>query len=335
MELHARQGEMGFRSTLALLAFSSVMVAGGASALGEIPSPLLLADAHGFGASEAGDEAGHTFVVRDRNPRAAQRSRKQEIPTVWAARVSKKTDPLLLMSVDSLQRELREGRPLCLVDVRNSADYEKVQIPGAVRIPMFALKSKEILKTQPIVLLGSGYDYSLLEPECRNLREQGFMVSILEGGLCAWKARGLPLEGMGTADLSLQTLSPADFFRERHMDHWLFLNLCASAEELASDLIPEAVSLVHPGKPPELAGRLDGFLRNNTEITDKYLLIFDEDGRSYPSIRSELRKTKVQHVFYLDGGIQGYRAFIQQQLALNPSGPKSAPGTERSCPGCP
>ncbi len=326
---------MGFRSALALFAFFTVTVAGVASALGENPSPLLLADAHEFGTAKVGDEAGQTFLVRDRHPQAAQRSRKQEIPPVWAARVLKKTDPLLLMSVDSLERDLREGRPLWLVDVRSPEDYEKAQFPGAVRIPMLALKSKEILKARPIVLLGAGYDYSFLEPECRKLRDRGFMVSILEGGLCAWKARGLPLEGLGTEDLSLQTLSPAELFRERHLDHWVFLNVCASAEELASDLIPAAVSLSPSGKPQELAGRLDGFLRNNIEITNKYLLIFDEDGTSYPSIQSELRKTQVGHAFYLDGGIQGYRAFIQQQIALSPSGPKSGPGTERSCPSCP
>lgn len=261
--------------------------------------------------------------------------RAPSAPALFVTRILRKPDPTLLLSTASLQRVLREGHPVQVVDVRGPAGLESAQIPGAIRIPLHALKAGEFLKGRTLVLVGAGWDHALLEPECGKLRERGFQVFLLEGGVSGWRAAGLPLERTRPDDCSLQAVPPGDFFRERHMDHWVLVNACESEKALAGDLVPQAAALSRTGRGEGPAARIGSMAQDNQHISSPYLLVIDDDGTLCARIRGKLPEGSLHRVFFLEGGIRAYRAFVEMQVALAAaSGNHSVEGASASCPGC-
>jgi rhodanese-related sulfurtransferase len=273
--------------------------------------------------------------ARGRNAGAHTPPREPSVPALFTTRILRKPDPTLLLSTASLPRELREGHPVQVIDVRGPAARENAQIPGAIQIPLHALKSMEFLKSRRLVLVGAGCDYALLEPECRRLRERGFMASILEGGLGAWRAAGLPLERTRPDDCSLQAVPPGDFFRERHLDHWVLLNACESEKRLAGELVPQAAALPRTDMKEGLTARIRAAAQDNQHISGRYLLVIDDDGTLCPRIRGELPESGFHRVFFLEGGIRAYRAFVEMQVArAAASSNHPIEGAGASCPSC-
>lgn len=77
------------------------------------------------------------------------------------------------------------------VDVRSAAAFEENRIPGSIRIPLFAVKTKGFLRTRSIVLVDEGAGSESLEEEVRKMRKMGFAhVTIWYGGLHAWREIG-------------------------------------------------------------------------------------------------------------------------------------------------
>ena len=64
------------------------------------------------------------------------------------------------------------------------------------------------------------------------------------------------------------------------------------------------------------------------------LLILDNDGECYERMEKLLAKTGISRVFFLQGGIEGYRSFLEQQASLlqPPQQPKKVVGRCASCP---
>jgi rhodanese-related sulfurtransferase len=98
-------------------------------------------------------------------------------------------------TIDSqdLRDLLDSGRPLRLLDVRTSAEFETVHIPGAYNVPLDLLRElrDEIVQHlgQDVVLVcRSGQRAAQAE---ENLRNAGLVnVHILDGGITAWQAKG-------------------------------------------------------------------------------------------------------------------------------------------------
>jgi rhodanese-related sulfurtransferase len=258
-----------------------------------------------------------------------------EIPPDWLTRVLRRPDPTLLISIEWLKRQLGDGHSFHVVDVRSPEKHDSSTIPGAIQVPLFSLASKEFLKSRPLVLVGEGIEYSRLEPACGKLRECGFTAWILEGGVRSWKAMGLPVEGGGVEPRSFPTLSPREFFEERHLEHWVLVSACRSGKQEMSCLIPQAISLPHPERPRELTAQLKTLLGNNSKNTDKYILMIDDDGTGYAAVSRELEESGLQHVYFLDGGIMGYRIFIEQQAALARADKRMEKRMGAGCPNCP
>lgn len=99
------------------------------------------------------------------------------------------------VSVEELDRQLAEGRPPVLLDVREPAEYEVSHLPGArlatdVRKALEALSGVE--RDQPIVVYCSvGYRSSAL---AEDLAAAGYTaVANLEGSIFAWANSGRPV----------------------------------------------------------------------------------------------------------------------------------------------
>ena len=92
-------------------------------------------------------------------------------------------------------RDLREGRPLQLIDVRSSAEWLTGHLPGATSVPLLELHSEaaSIDFSRPsLVYCREGYRASTAASML--LRDHASDIGILIDGIEGWQACGLPLE---------------------------------------------------------------------------------------------------------------------------------------------
>ncbi len=99
-------------------------------------------------------------------------------------------------SVNQLHQDLQSGKRVTLIDVRTPVEYEEMHIAGSRLIPLDrldadAVKSAAAGTDQCVIICHSGKRAGqafekLAAAGCENL-------SILEGGVSAWQAAGLPL----------------------------------------------------------------------------------------------------------------------------------------------
>jgi rhodanese-related sulfurtransferase/DNA-binding transcriptional ArsR family regulator len=104
-------------------------------------------------------------------------------------------DSLEPVSRKELQRRLRE-RSVTVLDVRPEDEFALGHVPGALNIPLGALKKRlsEFDPSVEIVAYCRG-PYCVLSFEAvALLRKRGFNVRRLEDGLPEWRAAGLPVE---------------------------------------------------------------------------------------------------------------------------------------------
>jgi rhodanese-related sulfurtransferase len=94
-----------------------------------------------------------------------------------------------------LNRMIEQRQNINIVDVRDSEDYDKGHIPGAISWP----KEKWDLfggveKDKTNVLYCYTQTCHLAATAAAQFAERGYPVMELEGGFAAWKQYGLPIE---------------------------------------------------------------------------------------------------------------------------------------------
>ena len=105
-----------------------------------------------------------------------------------------KRDELEPVSRKQLLKRIRAGA-VTILDVRPPDEFALGHLPGAVNIPLGALKARlaELNTAQEIVAYCRG-EYCVLSFEAiALLRARGFKVRRLEDGLPEWRAAGLPV----------------------------------------------------------------------------------------------------------------------------------------------
>jgi ArsR family transcriptional regulator len=106
-----------------------------------------------------------------------------------------KLDDLEPVTRKQLQKLIREGA-VTVLDVRPPDEFALGHVPGAVNIPLRALKERlaEINPDREIVAYCRG-EYCVLSFEAvALLRARGFKARRLEEGLPEWRAAGLPIK---------------------------------------------------------------------------------------------------------------------------------------------
>ncbi|MDE1854063.1 MAG: rhodanese-like domain-containing protein [Thaumarchaeota archaeon] len=97
-----------------------------------------------------------------------------------------------------------------VVNVLDSAAYDKIHIKGSVSIPQSQLQAgkwNELDKNKEIVTHCSSYTCNASREAAQFLEEQGFNVKAYEGGMREWAESGLPTEGR---------LSPEQYLAEKY-----------------------------------------------------------------------------------------------------------------------
>ncbi len=104
-------------------------------------------------------------------------------------------DGLEPISRRELSRRLRDGT-VTLIDVRPEAEYAAGHVPGAVSVPLAALKRRlrELPPGREVVAYCRG-PYCVMSFEAvAALRKRGITARRLEDGYPEWKAAGLPVD---------------------------------------------------------------------------------------------------------------------------------------------
>ena len=174
---------------------------------------LLMSSEFGICLSTIGDST-YPFVglVKPAVVLAAGELNSKPNPDPLFAEQLRKQNGSYVISVESVRHKLKEKQDILLVDVRNKEEFEAFSIPGSVNIPLFAIKTKSFLKPKFLVLLNEGYNYDELEQACEDLRESGFTVWVLHGGLYYWKEKGGRLKGNPFMQKELNKMPPSVFF---------------------------------------------------------------------------------------------------------------------------
>lgn len=260
--------------------------------------------------------------------------KRPTIPSEWLTIKPKKRNPACALSADSVLQKIRERQGIILVDVREKSAFEKFSIPGSINIPLFAIKTKAFLRSTTLVLVNEGYNYSQLERECGRLREAGFSVWLLDGGLYYWKQKGGPLKGDAFSQKALNRIPPRIFFAEKDYEDWLIIDVSASENPQARSLIPNSISIPYVNREEKFISVFEKSLDKQRVNPSRRLLIFNEQGKQYDKIEKVLRKTRWNKPFFLRGGIEAYREFLEKQAVIRQAKDHSIKKVIR-CTNCP
>lgn len=234
------------------------------------------------------------------------------------------------ISSKDLLTKIQKQPNIALIDIRENPDFEKVRIPGSQNISLFAVKTKSYLRSKEMVLIGKGYDNESLKKECINLKALGFNSRVLYGGLNSWQEEGGVLQGDSFILKDLNKIKPVDIFSGKSIKENLIIDVSESG---ARSLLPNSIPMAFKDAK--------SFLINFHEVVDRYkdnrwssVVILNENGNGYENIEAAIRTTGVKNGFYLTGGLEAYRKFINEQAMIkNPA--KARTDNINHCGTCP
>ena len=256
------------------------------------------------------------------------------IPAELPAIKLKKRQNAFAISVESVLRKLKQKQEIILIDVRRKSEFEKFRIPGSINVPLYAVKTKTFLKAKPLVLVNEGYGYRQLEQECEHLRNSGFRAQLLNGGLYYWRQRGGSLEGDAFPQKALNKIPPRIFFVEKDYENWIMIDVSKSRDSEIRSLIPRSISIPYSGDAETFISAFEKILSRSKSYPFLSVLIFNEQGGQYQRIEKVVQKTHFRNVFFLKGGIQAYKKFLEHQTMMKQAKQSSTKTLNKSarCP---
>jgi rhodanese-related sulfurtransferase len=233
-------------------------------------------------------------------------------------------DLSLLVSV-AQTIELHQQKKNLLIDVRPDQVFEKYFIPGSISLPLHTLKTKGFIKFKKIVLVHQGFQYRVMEKECRRLRENGYEVSILEGGINRWHQLGGAVQGNPLALKTINWIEPKVFFAEKDYADLLVFTMHTAQSYIDLNLIPYSVEL----PKQDIKNTLLKEIRKSSS-SSPVILIASQDGRIELKTEKAIDKAGIPNLFFLNGGLNAYQLFLKKQAILN----NSIGGSKTSGKGC-
>lgn len=217
-------------------------------------------------------------------------------------------DGTLYLEPEKMAAMLRNPEEAAWVDVRSQEAHERAHVPGAIPLPLFAVKTKGYLKNRRVVLMDEGWGSPALETECRKLRSMGFAdLWIWPGGLQAWRQLGGSVEG--AADAGFDRLPPEAVSAVEGAADWRVVSAEGGDHGLAGAwVIPFAT-----GGEAEFAAALGAALAKSPEVVS--VLIATEQGFHYDRLAPALARLDVIP-YYLEGGWSAWKAHRKLTDAL-------------------
>lgn len=258
--------------------------------------------------------------------------------TVSAAeRTRKDRDWTLYVYAEEAAQLVREPDRATWVDVRSEKAYERNRIPGSIRIPLYAVKTKGFLRSRPVVLVDEGVGSAMVEEEVRKLRDGGEgNLSIWHGGLNAWRELGGRIEGVGTEPVN--QLPPAALQDIPFSTDWLVVGSGVERQRLPEDAVAIGFDVA---REDEFVSSINAALAERPKVLS--VLIATSGGERYDAMADAASKVDA-FVCFLEGGWSAWER--QRQLSdsiregktavvrASAAGP-GAPVRRTGCGGCP
>lgn len=221
-----------------------------------------------------------------------------------------------LVDVGSLRLRLKKGPPVVLVDVRSPEAFDRVRIPGSLNIPLHCVRTKSFLKSASLVLVNEGFPARSLAEACAGLKSDGFTAAILSGGLDGWHQAGGPLEGDLAAAGEFSRVSAQTFLGEKSFGSWVVVDVAPLRSDVSRALLPHALHVPFEGNPAAAADRVKAAVAPRIQGPLTAALIVDESGLHYDGLEKALRLAGLERVFFLTGGIEACRRYLEDLARL-------------------
>jgi len=262
----------------------------------------------------------------------------------------------MLVTATALRDQMAGQAPPLLLDLRPQSRFVLGHIPGSLNLPLHEIRARPHLYRRAAVLLDEGDDSFRLAAEAVALAARGkTSITVLAGGLRAWRQAGGTLEGLQPESATLFELDPADAAPTRGDPgwRWVFFEdvVVAGSHEPAFGLRASSPAdepgdrsgstseagvrtALRAGTPavrdlatsPWIAGSsrvrltslvadVQELLRDASGVTN--LLFLDRQGTGYEAVERALQGTGTPPWFYLHGGWEGLMDHALQQAALS------------------
>lgn len=202
---------------------------------------------------------------------------------------------------------------IAIVDVRSAGEFEQFHIDGAANIPLHAIKTKSFLRQKALVLVGRGAVQLPLEEQCARLKADGYRVSVLKGGLKAWKENSGNFSGSAPDVLSLSTISPSELYEASHAEKWLIV--LSKADRAAAKRASAVAMTIDPANRV-LAEQNLRKLKALQRAKNSRVVIANANGEGYRAIEKLVLKAALKDVWYLAGGMRAYADFLTSHAAM-------------------
>lgn len=104
--------------------------------------------------------------------------------------------PIERITKEQLKERIDRGDRPTILDVRLKYAYEHstVKLPGAIRVPPYALESVNLPSGSDVVAYDSDPNELTSTHVAAELLRKGFKVTVLKGGVPEWLAANFPIE---------------------------------------------------------------------------------------------------------------------------------------------
>ena len=233
----------------------------------------------------------------------------------FCAPEKKRPNVRLLIPATTLMQKINQAAPVFMVDIRPARAFNRFKIPGSLNVKAPLIKTKAFLKTRPVVLVHQGFAHRELSALAENLNTKGFNVSVLQGGLAAWKHKGGTLVGNPFSFNTVNTISNRAFYAGRTSEDWLIMDIGSRPSK--EKTIPAAIPLASGKSKNDVSARVSRILASRKLSETASIIIFNESGSNYAGI-TELFPVHYRHrVFGLTGGSNAYQDLQTIQMLAN------------------
>lgn len=270
---------------------------------------------------------GLTEVLRGATPAACRAdvnylsaAEEQQIPTLAP-------DLSCAISVDTAAHWLENPRAH-LIDMRKKDQFEAFHINGALNMGVTQLGTKAYLRESPLVLLGEGKGDRELYLTCAQLKQNGFKeVRVLQGGMTAWIAQGLPVLGQAPGLPQLMRLSPAELLQEGNFANNVFV--IAGRLDAWKKLLPQEATLPLTPKPGPALAAVITQRQKSRQLPVASIIVVGTEWRKVQQLAESLLAQKQVPVLTFAGSPDEYQQAQAAQSAILAT--KSRPPRQPHC----
>ena len=200
------------------------------------------------------------------------------------------------------------------VDIRNHSDHSDTGL-SLLSIPLSQLGNSSFLFNKTVILIGSGFDQTVLNQQMERLAQKGFKhLFALSGGIRTWQSFN---QGKLNNMLTIE-----EFMQGGQTISWKIITIGLNNEEIA--LLPEK-PIQNFTLSRKSISKLTQFIRNHHSETDSFIhyVLIARDEQAIRLLKNRLSQSVLTNAVWLSDGLTGYQQYIQQQHQLITNSGKS------------